>query len=783
MLLIRFFSGLLLAAGAGFGFLCSASDMVSGHSMMRLWLFGGSLRLPVYDWHGIFDFIARNGWEALDPFNRKLLVALACWAAGWLLAQSLLSRVMRLFANRKSVIHGSSRWATTRELRKAGLLKGTGLVLGQTDSARYVKKESRKPRKRSGESEWDYRARLDAWIPGKNVDALRRRGELITQNQKQHTLIIGSTRSGKGVSCIIPTEFRWPDSMIVLDPKGEGWEISANFRSRFSYTFKFEPEKPDESIHYNPLLSVRRGKQTIPDIQNLSYILIPDDARSQDPYWNDEGRRLFSAVCGYVVYCEPPERKNFATVYSFFSNSSVLENAPRSPDNEDVSAVKRYLMLYAENIKEYIARNRMPADAKAELSRQGGRETKDGRRLFDESRQYIDQDDEAALMRIRDDLVYFSSCEDKPLSSVISTMMSKLMVIADPNVQAVTDRSDFTFEDFVNGVMDADGHRHPISLYLCVSLSSMMRLVPLIKLFYEQAITLLTRELRNDRKYRLLLIFDEFRQLGKMDIVEKALALTAGYGIVCAIAIQSFDQLRVLYQSEAVFVDNFFYQVVLRVNDEGTSERIEKMLGQQTARRELTSFSGNMNQLTHKGENVSVQEYGRSLMTAEEIRTMDDNEILIIASGQHPYRGKKVRYYMDPRFTRLYMRNGAKLPPPALAPSEDGEEGNYPHPGSLATGVDLEGWVKLRGIGTDAGAEEPGAAVPSPADYISDSSKPPRRRREASRLAPEIEEPQAGGLRSAEEILRAWQRHRAVELRNYKDAVSEGAEDEDEQKA
>ena len=136
--------------------------------------------------------------------------------------------------------------------------------------------------------------------------------------------------------------------------------------------------------------------------------------------------------------------------------------------------------------------------------------------------------------RIRQDLEYFAGCESRQLSSVVSTMMSNLQVIADPNVQEVTSRSDFTMEDFVDGVADDTGKKRPVSLYLCMSLASMQRLIPIMKIFYEQAITLLTRctpEECKKRPYRLLLIFDEFRQMGKMDIVEKALALSAGFTV------------------------------------------------------------------------------------------------------------------------------------------------------------------------------------------------------------------------------------------------------------
>ena len=157
----------------------------------------------------------------------------------------------------------------------------------------------------------------------------------------------------------------------------------------------------------------------------------------------------------------------------------------------------------------------------------------------------------------------------------------------------------------MDGVLDDTGKRRPVSLYLCMSLASMQRLIPIMKIFYEQAITLLTRctpEECKRRPYRLLLIFDEFRQMGKMDIVEKALALSAGYGVLCMIAVQSYDQLKTLYQSDALFTDNFAYQVILRVNDPSTCKKVEEMLGQATMKHTKLNSSGNLGNIVHKHE-------------------------------------------------------------------------------------------------------------------------------------------------------------------------------------
>lgn len=671
-----------------FLFLSLASWSIYGYPMVTGTIKGVRFTLPAFN---IARLLADSGnWMKL-VFEHGIelgVSAIVSLLIGFLLCSIGVVRQRRK-ANRRSTIHGSSRWASKKDLRRMGMLTGVGMVFGQTSEARFGKEPVEKPKRKNGESRDDYSRRLSHWSPADTRDTFEKPGEIISNLGNAHTLIVGSTRSGKGVSCIIPTEFLWDESLIVFDPKAEGWDISSNFRSRFSYTFKFQPEKPEESIHYNPLLSIRRGVNTVPDVQNLCFSLIPLNEQAKDPFWDNEGRKLLAAVIGYVIYCEPPERKTFKQVNSIFANSAALP--PVDPDSPEakLSPTKRYLVHYATQLREYMEIGTPPVD--------NGMGTKGD--VKKDPRSYLDADDIRNMERFANDLEYFASCEDKQLSSVVSTMSSNLQVIADPNVQAITDRSDFTMQDFVMGIDDGTGNRRPMSLYLCTSLASMQRLMPIIKIFYEQAITLLTRYTPEECKkhpYRLMLIFDEFRQMGKMDIVEKALALSAGYGVLCTIAVQSYDQLKTIYQSDALFTDNFAYQIILRVNDPATCRKVEEMLGQSTVQRTSSSFSGNSTQLMLKGTNMSVQEHGRSLMTAEEIRTMPDNDMLIISSGNHPYRGKKIRYYLDDRFTVLYKdKKGKMLPPPPISanrPHEDCDEA-----GNLI-GIDSEGWHILAGL-------------------------------------------------------------------------------------
>lgn len=573
------------------------------------------------------EIILAKQWRPTVATMNHILILCCIYGVILIGVWMLASYIPRLFANRRSNLYGTARWATKKDLVKNGLIGRSGCVLAQTNDAVYVQKE-KKVKGADGESRIE-----SSYI-------MKKPGEIISHKQTQHVLVVGSTRSGKGINNVIPTCFSWSDSLVVMDPKGEAWEITAPFRAQFSNTVKFQPENPKESVHINPLLAIRRGAQTIPDIQNLAYTLIPEDSGTSDKFWSDEGRKLFTCVTGYVIYCRPPEEKTLGSVYGIFSNDSSVKA------NKEKSAIKQYLQNYADDIDRFITQNEItdPTTLRKYENYQDLPEP-ERKKIEKERLRFVLPDDRKSLETIKGDLLYFASCEDKQLSSVVSTMLSKLIVIADPLVQEVTSRSDFTYEDFLD-------HENPLSVYLVASLSSLARLSPLFKIIYEQTITVLTKELKK-HKHKLLLVFDEFRQMGKMEIVEKALSLSAGYGVICMIIIQSYAQLEMLYHQKAALTDNFAYQVILRTTDDSTSQSIEKQLGQSTVKKSSVSYSGSSHQTINKGENVSFHETGRSLMTAQEVTAMPFEDVLILAAGMQPYKAKKIMWFLDDRFMGL----------------------------------------------------------------------------------------------------------------------------------
>jgi type IV secretion system protein VirD4 len=185
--------------------------------------------------------------------------------------------------NRNANTYGTARWATRDDIRKAGILADTGVVLGQFQN-----------------------------------NYLRHDGA-------EHVLCFAPTRSGKGVGLVIPTLLTWSGSAIVHDIKGENWDVTAGFRSTFSSTLRFDPTSLESSA-YNPLLEVRRGLNEVRDVQNIADILVdPEGSLEKRNHWEKTSHALLVGAILHVLYAGAD--KSLAGVAAFLSNpDETIEN-------------------------------------------------------------------------------------------------------------------------------------------------------------------------------------------------------------------------------------------------------------------------------------------------------------------------------------------------------------------------------------------------------------------------------------------------------------------------
>ena len=193
---------------------------------------------------------------AQDERVSKLALENGAIAAGVVLALFVALGVF-LYANRRSTLHGDARFGTLSEARRAGLAAKSGIILGRLN------------------------------------------GQTLVSDDPGHVLIVGPTRTGKGVSFVIPNGLAWPGSMVTLDIKSENLKsFGAARAAKGDEVFVFAPGSAS-SHRYNPLDYVRPGPEMATDCANIASFLVATGSVENE--WTLAARKTVAALLGYVM--------------------------------------------------------------------------------------------------------------------------------------------------------------------------------------------------------------------------------------------------------------------------------------------------------------------------------------------------------------------------------------------------------------------------------------------------------------------------------------------------
>ncbi|QGR02115.1 type IV secretion system protein VirD4 [Ehrlichia ruminantium] len=237
-------------------------------------------------WPTIFTYV-EHWWHNPSSYDAILLSKLG---VSLIIPIGILSTILWNLRNilfdwrpfkKKESLHGDSRWATEKDIRKIGLRSRKGILLGKD-----------------------------------------KRGYLIADGF-QHALLFAPTGSGKGVGFVIPNLLFWEDSVVVHDIKLENYELTSGWRKkRGQEVFVWNPAQPDGISHcYNPLdwISSKPG-QMVDDVQKIANLIMPE----QD-FWYNEARSLFVGVVLYLL-AVPEKVKSFGEVVRTMRSDDVVYN-------------------------------------------------------------------------------------------------------------------------------------------------------------------------------------------------------------------------------------------------------------------------------------------------------------------------------------------------------------------------------------------------------------------------------------------------------------------------
>ena len=465
----------------------------------------------------------------------------------------------------------------------------------------------------------------------------------ITLAKPAHTLIIGTTGSGKTTTFISPTiqilaNTKSKPSMLISDPKGELYALHAKSLLKRGYDVKIlDLRNPYCSIRWNPLekpfemyqemlsldnkvsvneeegyyifenkiyydkdelnavIQVKKQElfdEVYEDLNDICSVLCPVKNKSE-PIWESGAKNFILAITlAMLEDSENPNNEMTKEKFNFFNIMKIATNTQND----------------CEDLMEYF-KHRSPISKSVSLSKQ----------VLDAS--------------------------DKTRGSYLSTIFDKLSMFSDMSICSLTSANEIDF---------AEISTKPTALFLQIPDEKETRhtLAAMVILQAYKALVAKANtypDLSLPRSVYFLL--DEFGNLPQIHKLEQMITVGRSRKIWLALVVQSYAQLAKVYDEKSadIIKSNCNIQIFIGTTDQKTIEEFSKKCGNYSIIQKNVSFSSSNDGV---GSSVSVKE--RPLIYPTELAQLNNNQnmgnAIVSIFGYAPIKSKFVPSFKSKYF-------------------------------------------------------------------------------------------------------------------------------------
>lgn len=403
-------------------------------------------------------------------------------------------------------IHGTARWAKASDApaliegNLLGVTEGRGLILGT-----LVEDDK------------------DTGLP-------------IVVRYPGHILTVAGTGQGKSATQLVANLLTYSGSVVVLDPKGELFELTAERRRQLGRVYRLAPLATEEeapSDHYNPMDELKAEPREFgARARRLAEMLIvrqSDKGAAEAGFWENQASNLLTALIMAVVEFSEltgrPETCNLSEVRRITALPLLGDRKERNP------RVREYfedaLLTMAQVSKNTFVQRQCAGFACAEPKQVSG-----------------------YLAEINANLAFFDG---------------------HPGFEEVTSTSDFRLADLAN---------EPITIYLTIPFKETSTCFRYLRAMVGLAFAAL-KEQREAKEASVLFILDEFAALRDMEFMRDAVAQMRSSGAWFWFLVQDLSQLEGIYKDWAgIFLSQTDHQIFFGATvDQSTKKYISSALG------------------------------------------------------------------------------------------------------------------------------------------------------------------------------------------------------------
>jgi|TARA_B100001105_G_C22400368_1_gene449080 type IV secretion system protein VirD4 len=481
----------------------------------------------------------------------------------------------RATTRKKSTLYGSAEWANAAHLREQSVVGDSGLRLGVFDGG----EQGSLPLQYSGD---------------------------------RHMLTVAPTRSGKGVSSIIPNLLSYTGSVVVIDPKGENAMITAARRGQGDEAKNITGL--GQAVHvvdpwgitgqaaacFNPLDWLKADD---PDISENAMMLadsIVVQRGGESAFWDEESKAL---LMGLLLYVALDAREAGSRTLGRVRDLIVMGAEP----------FKQILVQMGENANQIVSSTAARTASKAPELR----------------------------------------------ASVMAGLQSHTHFLDSPRIRQSLARSDFRFEQL---------KERPTTVYLVLPSDRLDTFGRWLRLLIQQALTVNARNIKTKPAKPILFLLDEMPALGRLAMVEQAYGLMAGFGMQLWGIVQDLSQLERVYgQGWETFIGNSGVIQYFGSRDVKTADYFSKLCGVTTV--EKFSISNSIARTFggqgggSESESVSEDVIARHLALPDELMVMRKGKQLLFIENSNPISARRVNWFESDSLRGLGVNLQTKTQP------------------------------------------------------------------------------------------------------------------------
>ena len=414
-----------------------------------------------------------------------------------------------------------------------------------------------------------------------------------------HLITVAAPRSGKGRDILVPAALEWPYSILVLDPKAELMCLTAEGRKRFGRVFQLNP--------YGLYAEYVKGVEVVQ--VNPMHIL--------QPHSKEFSAQATKLVDGIVRQATAGQEAFFAGGASDLGELILMFVAKYCrPEEINLATVRK---IISGDVYSFC---------------------REAMKLSD------------PIIREKAARIAAPRAEDsRSIADIIQTLHVDSHFLSDQALIESLCGSKFRF---------ADMRREVTTIYVVLPLKYLDVQGNYSRLVIANA---LFDFLSTSTGIPVLMMMDEFFQLGPLKGIVNAMAMAAGLNLTAWPVLQDLNQLCDMYpHTFQSFLSGAAVRMFFSVRDERTANYVSGLCGHTMRQEASKSVSDPEASSAGNGRGPSVNySFGlreRPLMPPHEVASLEDDEMLLFVDGvRGPIRAKRRAYYHTPEYRGLYGLN------------------------------------------------------------------------------------------------------------------------------